>query len=321
MPAIGGTDVADLRMPQAFAPLAAPPLFLTGTGRSGKSMTFDLFAAHPEVCAIFETWLHMPASGVTGIFHQPQWDATFYARQRERIGHEHAAVQLVSFAEAAAEIGEMLARWSMRRVRPGQRFLVEKTPVDVVALVALFPQARLVHMIRDGRDVVRSQRVAAGTWAPEMAADVATLAAGWRERVLELREAAPLMGDRYLEVRFEEQRSDLRGVTRRLFDFAAIPHDDALLDRVIEGVGPEAYTPAARASGFRGGGRVGGWRSDLTQAEGRAFDAEAGQLLVELGYAGDRDWWRELPAAPARERVRDAVRRALLRAQRAAGSA
>src|SRR5437764_5464922 len=97
-PAMAGVDAATLRMPAAFDRLAAPPLFITGHGRSGTTLTLDLFAHHPEVCAIFETWLLTPHVGITGLFHQPQWGADFYAEQQRKIGHPHAAVQLISYA-------------------------------------------------------------------------------------------------------------------------------------------------------------------------------------------------------------------------------
>jgi hypothetical protein len=299
-PALAGVDPADLHMPAAFDALAAPPVFLCGVARSGKTFTFDLFAGHPEVCGVFESWLLTQHTGLTGIFHQPQWHPGFYEHQLEQIGQPHAAVGLLPYAEMARELGDLIAGWLMRAVAPGQRHLVEATPIDVPAFAALFPRAKLIHVMRDGRDVIGSARRAAQSWAPEMQPDrsVAEQAASWSAQLRDTREQAEAIGDNYREMRFEDLRADLRGTITGLLDFAGIRWDDAVLTAMERAVEPEAYPAGARESGFRGRGARGGWRDWMSRSEGRDFDAQAGELLVELGYVESRDWWRELPTRP-----------------------
>jgi hypothetical protein len=101
-----------------------------------------------------------------------------------------------------------------------------------------------------------------------------------------------------LEIRFESLRSDIAGTASRLLDFATVPYDDAVLRDIVDGTLLSAYPNEARTSGFRGQGEVGGWRESMTRSMGRQFDVAAGDLLVELGYADDRSWWRELPRRP-----------------------
>lgn len=280
-------------MPAAFSGLAAPPLFITGQGRSGTTMTFDLFTRHPEVHAIFESWLLTPHSGITTVLHQPQWNAEFYEKQIESVGYPHAAAQLLPYTDAARELGELAAGWLTRGMPAGKRYFVEKTPLDVAALRAMFPQARVAHIIRDGRDVAGSIRRASQSWAPEMVPQNA--AAQWQARVSEVREHGQLLGDAYREFRFEDLRSDLRAEARDLFQFAGIPATDAQLDDAVGATQGDAYSDQVKQSGFRGAGAVDGWRGWMTRADGEEFDGIAGELLVELGYAADRDWWRELP--------------------------
>ena len=124
-------------------------------------------------------------------------------------------------------------------------------------------------------------------------------AAHWRDSVLELREQGRRLGDRYLEVRFEQLKSNFRCEVHRLFEFAGVPLDDEMLERIREGTKVSSYGPYARASGFRGEGRVGGWRERFGVLEAMKFDRAAGDLLVELGYEPVRGWWRRL----ARERL------------------
>jgi hypothetical protein len=297
-PELAGVARERLRMPEAFAPLAAPPVFITGHGRSGTTWTFDLFALHPEVCAIFETWLLGGRPSVVGVFRQPQWMPDYYSERVRDIGLEHCAVQLLPYEEMARELGELVAGWMMRAVQPGQRYLVEKGPLEIAAADAMFPEARVIHVLRDGRDVALSSANAARSWAPEMDAGrtIASFVGDWRAGVESIRAAgAPLGEQRYLEIRFEDLRADAAAAARRLFAFAGIPCDDELAQRIAAETSLSRYDPAVRESGFRGQGLAGGWRERLSRDEARAVDETAGDLLVDLGYERDRDWWRSLP--------------------------
>lgn len=287
-----GMAAGRLSMPKAFEPLAAPPLFIAGVARSGTTWVLDLFERHPEVCAVMETWLFTQTHGVTGVFTQPQWVPEFYELQRDKTGLEHAAVQLLPYEDMAAELGELLAGWLMRAVRPGRRYLVEKGPMDIDAVAAMFPEARFIHVLRDGRDVALSLDVASQSWAPEMQKTALSVrGAHWAVGVEAARESGRALGDRYLEVRYEDLRSDFDVAARGLFEFAGIPCDDALLAQIRSETRLDGYGSATRASRFRGKGRAGGWRERFSLRDARAFARSTGDLLVELGYAPNRRWW------------------------------
>jgi hypothetical protein len=289
-----GTPPERLSMPKAFEPLAGPPVFIAGVARSGTTWVLDLFERHPEVCAVMETWLFTQTHGVTGVFAQPQWVPEFYEQQRGKSGLDHAAVQLLPYEQMAAELGELVAGWLMRAMGPGQRYLVEKGPMDIDAVAAMFPEARFIHVLRDGRDVALSLDVASKSWAPEMReTPLHVRGAHWAAGVEAARESGRLLGDRYLEVRFEALHADFEGSARTLFEFAGIPCSDALLEQIRSETQLEhSYSSAARESRFRGKGQAGGWRERFTPREARAFARATGDLLVELGYATDRRWWR-----------------------------
>jgi hypothetical protein len=161
----------------------------------------------------------------------------------------------------------------------------------------MFPEARFVHVIRDGRDVARSMRHAARTWDPTMGRDLPMTfhAEAWRRQVQSIRAHAETLGERYLEVRYEEMLGDVTGAMRTLFGFAGIPYDDALLERIAADTSLERASDKARASGFRGGSQ--GRKQGLGPREAVAFDRAAGALLVELGYEPSRSWpWVRLAA-------------------------
>lgn len=295
-PEEAGIDRDSLRTPEALSRLDAPPVFIIGSARSGTNFTLDVFAQHPEVCAIVETWLLEQSRGIVAIFTQREWNPQVSADTVERVGVRHAAIQLLPYDEMVRELGDLAGRWLMRPVRDGQRFLVAKEPMDVHAATILFPEARFVHVIRDGRDVALSMRRAARSWDASMGRSLPMSWHGeaWRRQLQIARQHRDILGDRYMELRYEELRRDVVAAARSLFEFAGIPYDDAILEKVRANTKLSSYDPAVRRSGFRGPGEAGGWRSRMTLREGIGFNRAAGDLLVDLGYERSSGWLRKL---------------------------
>jgi hypothetical protein len=194
----------------------------------------------------------------------------------------------------AREIRQVLQRVRglafVRRLRG-----VEQTPETGFVLPAAlqaFPSATAVHVLRDGRDVVCSllergwlsarrsdesddAQLAYGVhprfWVePERreefvhASDARRCAWAWRRYVTAAR-AAP---ERTVELRYEELVSDPSDATESLAHTL--------------GVGSDELT-AAFASAHANS--VGRWRRDLTPEQLADVEAEAGDLLAELGYS------------------------------------
>jgi hypothetical protein len=292
-PAQAGVEASAIGAPSAVGGLAAPPVFISGSARSGTTWTLDLFAAHPEVAAVTEPWILNQTHGVTSVMTQDTWIPQAREVWLERVGMPQAAVQLMPYEDMVRDLADLVGRWLMRAARPQHRFLVVKEPIDVRAAAVLFPGSRFINVVRDGRNVALSMRRASETWDPSMGVGLpmSWRAEAWRRQVENVRAHRDWLGERYVEVRYEDIRADVVGATRKLYDFSGIPYDDALLDRVRADTEVEAQPETARSSGFRGGGMRSGWRREFTLRDAYGFDRAAGRLLVELGYERDRRWW------------------------------
>ncbi len=212
--------------------------------------------------------------------------------------------------------------------------VVEKSPshslcAEVVA--AYVPEVRVVHVVRDGRDVAASLNAAAAGWGSGWApATVAGAARAWVEHVRGARRY-PELGIAYQEVRYETLEASDVGALRELFGFCGFDADDAACTRAYEASGFDAMASGhgspmmiagefasdavdrAEPDGFFRRGGSGGWRDDWSTSDRLAFDAVGGVLLDELGYENGRSW-----AAGEREAR---VFRAATAARRAIGSA
>lgn len=280
--------------------LAAPPVFICGTARSGTTWAFDIFKRHPRVRAICESWILCQTHGVTAILTQPYWDLDTKAAWQERVDVPFGAVQLLPYEQVVRDVRELVTKWMTQSMLEDQCYLVAKEPLDVRAAAILFPEARFIHVIRDGRNVALSMKRASESWDASMGVGLpmAVRAEGWRRQVANVRSHRASLGDRYLEVRYESMRSDPVAAIRSMFDFAGIAYEQALPESISHSTELSSYGDTALQSGFRGGGREGGWRQDFTVRDSLGFCHYAGDLLIELGYEKDTRWWlAQLPVA------------------------
>jgi hypothetical protein len=147
----------------------------------------------------------------------------------------------------------------------GRQFFVEDNTWNILLaqeLVELVPQARILHVYRDPRDVVASfmqQR-----WSP---GDVRQ-ASLWYESMMRhwFRVRAGLPPVSWYEFSLESLVSDPERVITAICDFAGIPYDPVLLT-----------TDLSRSHSGR-------WRRDLTPEQQKVAEEILGGVLTELGY-------------------------------------
>jgi hypothetical protein len=169
---------------------------------------------------------------------------------------------------------------------------VEQTPelahlVDVVR--AAYPEARVVHILRDGRDVACS--LLEKPWLrPQEGSDDAGVPYGayarfWvePERRREFEEASEARRAAWVWRRYVEAARGSGG------DLVAIRYEDLATspERVADGLAEELAAPRGpllAALRRAHAGSVGRYRTDLSADQLADVDAEAGDLLRELGY-------------------------------------
>lgn len=284
-------------MPRSLDQLSAEPIFVGGHVRSGTTWVYDLLTSHDLVAGAFETWLFSPTHGVGGLFAPDQWDAELAKSMTEETGRPFGLHQLVSRSEMATDLREVLDRWLARVVEPHHRFLVEKTPPHLLGMKMIsevFPRARFVHVVRDGRDVAVSLRAASRSWnlgfADMDSPFFRKQAASWSRTVARISADGADLGDRYLEIRYEDLQAAPEQLLSEVLEFAGIP---CTADVVEEIVSTNRFSRrfSGRQDSFRRKGAVGDWHAHFGLISAAAFDRAAGAMLVEKGYETDRRWW------------------------------
>lgn len=184
--------------------------------------------------------------------------------------------------------------------RGGRRHIVVKEPGSQAAglLMDLFPDSRLVFLLRDGRDVIDSwlDAYAEGSWAIDEGAYpvadhgrvalVEWLAAVWVTRTRIVRECFLACDpDRRAMVRYEQMREDPVGSLKAIGEVIGLEPTEAELARAVEQHRFEKARPDERGEGKAiRKARPGSWQQGLNEDEVRAAMKIMGPTLMELGY-------------------------------------
>lgn len=177
----------------------------------------------------------------------------------------------------------------------------DKTPAYCFhqrAIEKVLPEARFIHVIRDGRDVALSLRP---LWFSP-GNDLAVQAAYWSRHVLAARREGPLCRY-YHEVRYEDLVMAPEKTLQRVCDFIDLEYDAAMLqyyerapERLLEHktrirsdgsivVSQEQrYSQQYLTTRMPDPSRIHAWKQSLSEQEQLEFEAEAGNLLHNLGY-------------------------------------
>jgi predicted O-methyltransferase YrrM len=294
-----------------------PPVFIVGAQRSGTTWVQRLLGAHSGTVTGQES--HLFSGYLAPLWQRWQFESDFRASGSRTIGLGCYLTE-EQFTDLLRRIArEVFA--GLEQAKPGTVLLVEKTPdhgLHLPLIHRLFPGAALVHVVRDGRDVVASLRQAyrqqwGRLWAP---ASVDEAARRWVAWVEEIRSHAGRF-DRCHEVRYEDMVAHGPDCLAALFEFVGVPLPPAEVAAIYERqrfdacAGGAAPGPLVLGGLYRGGepaepagffrqGKVGSWQEDLSPQEKAIVHAVAGPLLAELGYPvpASADGAADCPAAP-----------------------
>lgn len=306
--------------------------FIAGEMRSGTSWLRQTLTAHPDIACGYE--------------------GSFFGRDygREEIPVYTGPVS--SFTRALAISEELRVwhdlpwnRWSngyeedLRNIarlsvdyflskevsKTGKSIVGDKSPQHTACLDEIheiYPDARIIHIVRDGRDVAvsamhhwwRLARDQGGVFelTPEeleirdayledrdkfLASGrsifteerLKQLARRWCYRVSKAhRDGTALYGDGYLEIRYEDLLQDPRDTLRQVFELLNASSDDRVVERCIRASSFERISSRQRGEedsrSFFRKGVAGDWRGVFTERDRKIYEELAGEQLAKLGY-------------------------------------
>jgi hypothetical protein len=238
------------------------PFFLIGSERSGSTMLRLMLDHHPQLaCNLESDFLvsqldHRGRFPATGNYHTFLRQDRVFRHSRFHIDETLGYLDLVdSFLE-------------QKRRRDGKQLVGATVHHDFDRLPLLWPEARFVYLLRDGRDVANSA-VGMG-WAGNAycGADL------WLEaeaRWQRMREG--LAPENYIEVRFEDLVSEPRQTLTAICRFLGMPFSEDML----------AY-PEHSSYGAPDRRLASQWRTRMCATMRRVVEARMGDQLSRRGY-------------------------------------
>lgn len=262
------------------------PIFIVGCQRSGSTLLAATLGAHSDLLCPPEGQF---VSDLLGRFRPersyPQEEIIHAIARHPRFGLWDLDIPEMSqtyatFAEALRHVADS---YGAAVGKPQFHYWIDHQPGHVAfcaRLAELFPQAKFIHIVRDGRAVAASLlRV---KWGPNV---VASAASFWREKIAYGLAAETCLGaERILRVRFEDLTCGPEETLKQICDFLKIEYHRELVS-TREFVMPD-YTKGQHALVGKAFSqeRIDGWKSQLTQTQICDFEALTQDLLPMLGY-------------------------------------
>ena len=267
-------------MPASEKPDAAP-IFIVGImPRSGTNFLHRLICQHPDCGAINSTPVREDY-----LLHHGHLLRAYLRRLKWQWGHWGADAQFV--APLSHNVGKGLSDF-LATLTDSKRF-VTKTPSvhNLAQFFELFPHARLLIIVRDGRSVVASGMSGFG-WNFETATREWARAAN---EVLRFTKKNEAYADRFRLIRYETLNENTIDQLESIFSFLGLNTEaynfSAALETPIYGSSymkeqgeKVTWTPQVKSEDFGKRSRWASWSS----SQHRRFNRLAGTELQALGY-------------------------------------
>jgi LPS sulfotransferase NodH len=317
IPAITAEEVAEARR---FFP--REKFFIFGHARSGTTLLARLIRLHPEVHCNWQAHFFTREPYLKSLVNTPE-AAEWLARKSNRWNGGGDLSPLV--LRAAADF--ILERDAARE---GKRIVGDKSPSSLIHgqavrdMAAVYPDAALVYIVRDGRDVLISERfrnfvedsryltgedkrIIAALKVDQAAFSngrrsiftetfIRRAAAGWVANLQESEaEGKRLYGQRYFSLRYEDLLAAPFAEMKKLWAFLGVQVEKKLQTAIKDELSsnPDEEWQARRnesIASFLPKGHAGNWRLIFSARDKQIFKEIAGEVLVKWGYEKDGNW-------------------------------
>jgi hypothetical protein len=277
----------------ALATQRSEPFFVIGAHRSGTTLLRYMLSSHPRLYLPPESefipafFSRSPTRPLNRIESRRILRKIFRLRfVREWRGAPPDIDDLVPEEETVTPARLVDALYTAYANQHGAVRWGDKTPTycgHIDLLHRIFPRARFIHLIRDGRDVALS---VLDTWGRRTHVDLVFAAHTWKRRVTEARRSADrLRPELFLELRYEDLVVDPGPQLRRICRFLDEDYHPNMLQFHLtaeESIREGGFHDAVRNQLTTE--RIDRWRREMSASDLRVFEAVAGPNLTGLGY-------------------------------------
>jgi len=318
IPAITPEEVVEIKQ---FFP--RDKFFILGHARSGTTLLMRLARLHPEVHCNYQAHFFTRKPLLKSLVDTAEIEE-WLTRKSNRWNHGRDLSSLVLRASADFIMERDAAR-------EGKAIVGDKSPSSVIHgqvvrdMFSVYPDAKIVNIVRDGRDVLISERfrnfveesrfltsedkriIADLQTDPAPFSDgrrsiftetfIRNIASRWVKDLSESdAQAQRLYGENYHSLRYEDLLETPFDEMTKLWKFLGVKKISKTLEKVIKAEmssNPDEEWQAKRNEGiasFLPKGQAGNWQKLFTEKDKSVFKDVAGEILVKWGYEKDLNW-------------------------------
>jgi hypothetical protein len=317
IPAITSEEVAEIKQ---FFP--RDKFFILGHARSGTTLLMRLARLHPEVHCNYQAHFFTRRPLLKSLVDTPEAEE-WLTRKSNRWNHGRDLSPLV--LRAAADV--IMERDAARE---GKRIVGDKSPSSTIHgqavrdLHAVYPDAKIVYIVRDGRDVITSERFRnfveeSKFLTAEDKRIIADLrhdpapfnnghrsiftetfirrtAGDWVNDLQETEdESRRLFGENFYGLRYEDLLERSFDEMKKVWSFLGVGADPMLEKAILDEMSsnPDEKWQSRRnedIASFLPKGQAGNWTRLFSEQDKTAFKSVAGEMLVRWGYEKEMDW-------------------------------
>jgi hypothetical protein len=262
-----------------------PLVFIGGVPRSGTTLLRNILAAHSSIAIPTESyWMYEVLERLNREGRLDDLPYAWELMRAHRVFPPDLDTDLTARAiedRPPSDVVDLIrAVFSTHALSKEKSMSGDKTPRNVDSFVWLhemFPHSRLVHLIRDPREVCMSLSLQHFTrFGLPGAAD------NWTGSMVKLRAAMRALGAEIYEVRYEDLVSHPEREIRNVCDFLGVEFEPQMLTAYSDNGRPRiahvarAWTPIEE--GLRN------WRDELSRTDLAVIEATARREMKHLGY-------------------------------------
>jgi Sulfotransferase family len=318
IPAITPEEVAEIKQ---FFP--REKFFIFGHARSGTTLLMRLVRLHAEVHCNYQAHFFTRRPLLKSLVDTPE--AEEWLRRKSNRWNQGRDLSPLVLRAAADFILERDA------AKEGKRIVGDKSPSSTIHgqavrdLHAVYPDAKLIYIVRDGRDVLISERFrnfveesrflssedkriiqelrkdhtqfTTGRRSIFTEAFIRRVAKGWVANLQETEdEGKRLFESHYFALRYEDLLEYPFKELTYLWEFLGVEKIDESLENGIKAEmesNPDEEWQAKRSEGiasFLSKGQVGNWKHLFTAPDKALFKEVGGEMLIKWKYEKDTNW-------------------------------
>lgn len=266
-----------------------PLLFIVGTQRSGSTWLQSLISSYDGVVTAQETGCF--SNYLSFLNRQWNFEKSKYEERNVGLTNLLKREEFINLCRRFSD--DILRKISEVSGVSSPDYILEKTPHNALVIdliLELYPDASIIHLIRDPRSVCASLHAASKgwgkAWAPSSPIASSRL---WRKSNSKVLEVS---SGNILRVHYEDLRRNTGQEVKKIYEWLGLDVDDSEVQRIVEvnefdtlkKTKKTSFNDSFEPEGFFRQGKVDEWKNELSKSDIRVIEYLCKDLMEDFGY-------------------------------------